>query len=165
MLRHACGFGDLYELEAAHGCRGLHCAGSAKGTGRPAATRLSATTSSCRKPHHRLSDLRNGTGPVESSTRIPSTAHPSFLCATDFRYVDAGCGAGRVWTSMLPNAVRSARCGCFSAVCWPKRARRSRKKRAQHRCDTTRTRARTSRRFERYSVNPAFPYEYCYCIY
>ena len=26
-------------------------------------------------------------------------------------------------------------------------------------------RARTSRRFERYSVNPAFPYEYCYCIY
>ena len=26
-------------------------------------------------------------------------------------------------------------------------------------------RARTSRRFERYSVNPAFPYDYCYCIY
>jgi hypothetical protein len=25
--------------------------------------------------------------------------------------------------------------------------------------------ARTSRRFGRYSVNPAFPYDYCYCIY
>jgi hypothetical protein len=26
-------------------------------------------------------------------------------------------------------------------------------------------RARTSRRFEQYSVNPAFPYRYCYCDY
>jgi hypothetical protein len=26
-------------------------------------------------------------------------------------------------------------------------------------------RARISRRFDQYSVNPAFPYPYCYCIY
>ena len=26
------------------------------------------------------------------------------------------------------------------------------------------SRARTARRFEQYSVNPAFPYQYCYCI-
>jgi hypothetical protein len=38
------------------------------------------------------------------------------------------------------------------------------KKSTQHRVIRA-PRARTSRRFERYSVNPAFPYEYCYCIY
>jgi len=37
------------------------------------------------------------------------------------------------------------------------------KKSTQHRVIRA-PRARTSRRFERYSVNPAFPYEYCYCI-
>ena len=38
------------------------------------------------------------------------------------------------------------------------------KKSTQHRVIRA-PRARTWRRFERYSVNPAFPYEYCYCIY
>jgi len=38
------------------------------------------------------------------------------------------------------------------------------KKSTQHRVIRA-PRARTSRRFERYSVNPAFPYDYCYCIY
>ena len=38
------------------------------------------------------------------------------------------------------------------------------KKSTQHRLIRA-PRARTSRRFERYSVNPAFPYDYCYCIY
>jgi hypothetical protein len=38
------------------------------------------------------------------------------------------------------------------------------KKTTQHRVIRA-PRARTSRRFERYSVNPAFPYDYCYCIY
>ena len=38
------------------------------------------------------------------------------------------------------------------------------KKSTQHRVIRA-PRARTSRRFERYGVNPAFPYEYCYCIY
>ena len=38
------------------------------------------------------------------------------------------------------------------------------KKSAQHRLISA-PRARTSRRFARYSVDPAFPYDYCYCIY
>jgi hypothetical protein len=38
------------------------------------------------------------------------------------------------------------------------------KKSTQHRLIRA-PRARTSRRFERYSVNPAFPYDYCCCIY
>jgi hypothetical protein len=38
------------------------------------------------------------------------------------------------------------------------------KKSTQHRVIRA-PRARTWRCFERYSVNPAFPYEYCYCIY
>src|ERR1700721_247746 len=38
------------------------------------------------------------------------------------------------------------------------------KKSTQHRLIRA-PRARTSRRFERYSVNPASPYDYCYCIY
>jgi hypothetical protein len=38
------------------------------------------------------------------------------------------------------------------------------KKSTQHRVIRA-PRARTWRRFERYSVNPAFPYDYCYCIY
>ena len=38
------------------------------------------------------------------------------------------------------------------------------KKSTQHRLIRA-PQARTSRGFERYSVNPAFPYDYCYCIY
>ena len=38
------------------------------------------------------------------------------------------------------------------------------KKSTQHRVIRA-PRARTWRCFERYSVNPSFPYEYCYCIY
>ena len=39
-----------------------------------------------------------------------------------------------------------------------------RRKNRQHRVIRA-PRVRTSRRFERYSANPAFPSDYCYCIY